>query len=40
MLMVRATGVREDSVQTSLHIETILLLNAVMFGKHRGAIAR
>ena len=39
MLMVRATGVREDSVQTTLHMETILLLNAERFGKQRGATA-
>ena len=39
MLMVRATEMREDSVQKTLHMETILLLNAERFGKQRGAIA-
>ena len=37
--MVRATGAREDSVQTTPHVETILLLNAVKFSRQRGAIA-
>lgn len=39
MLMVKATGVREDSVQTTLHMETILLLNAERFGTQREVIA-
>ena len=39
MLMVRATGVREDFVQTTLHMKTILLLNAERFGIQRKVIA-
>ena len=39
MLMVRAAGVREDFIQITLHMETILLLNAERFGMHREEIA-
>ena len=39
MLMVRATEVREDSVQTAPHVEAILLLNAGRFSTQREVIA-
>ena len=41
MLMMRATDheVREDSIQTAPHVETILLLNAGRFGTQREVIA-
>ena len=39
ILMVRKTGVRDDSVQTALHMKTFLLLNAERFGTQRKVIA-